>query len=38
MALGLTQSVTEISTTKTPGGKARAARKGDNTAICEPIV
>jgi hypothetical protein len=39
MALGSTQPLTEMSTTKIPGGKARPARKADSlTAICEPIV
>jgi hypothetical protein len=39
MALGLTQSLTEMSTKNLPGGKGRPARKADNlTAICEPIV
>jgi hypothetical protein len=39
VALGLTQSLTEISTRNLPGGKGRPARKADNlTAICEPIV
>jgi hypothetical protein len=39
MTLGSTQPLTEMSTRKIPGGKARAARKADNfTAICEPIV
>jgi hypothetical protein len=38
MALGLTQPLTEISTTKTPGSRAWAARKGDITAIFEPIA
>jgi hypothetical protein len=37
--LGSTQPLTEMSTRKIPGGKARPARKADNlTAICEPIV
>jgi hypothetical protein len=39
MALGLTQSLTEMSTMNLPGSKGRPARKADNlTAICEPIV
>jgi hypothetical protein len=39
MALGSTQSLTEMSTTNLPGGKGRPGRKADNlTAICEPIV
>jgi hypothetical protein len=39
MALGSTQSLTEMSTRNLPGGKRRPARKADNlTAICEPIV
>jgi hypothetical protein len=39
MALGSTQPLTEMSTRKIPGGKARPARKADNlAAICEPIV
>jgi hypothetical protein len=39
MALGSTQSLTEISIRNLPGGKGRPARKADNiTAICEPIV
>jgi hypothetical protein len=39
MAVGSTQPLTEISTRKIPGGKARPALKADNlTAICEPIV
>jgi hypothetical protein len=39
MALESTQYLTEMSTRKIPGGKARPARKADNlTAICEPIV
>jgi hypothetical protein len=38
MALGLTQPLTEMSTSNV-GSKARPARKADNlTAICEPIV
>jgi hypothetical protein len=39
MALGLTQTVTEMSTRNLPGGKGWQSRKSDNlTAICEPIV
>jgi hypothetical protein len=38
MALGSTQSLTEMSTRNIPGGKGRPARKADITAICEPIV
>jgi hypothetical protein len=39
MALGSTQSLTEMSTSDLPGGKGQPARKADNfTAICEPIV
>jgi hypothetical protein len=39
MALGLTQTLREMSTRNLPGGKERPARKVDNlTAICEPIV
>jgi hypothetical protein len=39
MALGSTQSLTEMGTRKHPGGKGRPARKVDNlTAICEPII
>jgi hypothetical protein len=39
MALGSTQSLTEMSTRNLPAGKGRPARKADNlTAICEPIV
>jgi hypothetical protein len=43
MALGSTQSRTEMSTRNLPGGggggKGRPARKAGNlTAICEPIV
>jgi hypothetical protein len=38
-ALGLTQSVTEMSPRNFPGLKARQARKADiHTVICEPIV
>jgi hypothetical protein len=36
MALGLTQPLTEMSTTNLPGGKGQTARKADNfAAICE---
>jgi hypothetical protein len=39
MALGSTQTLTEMSTTNLPGAKELLARKVDNlTAICEPIV
>jgi hypothetical protein len=39
MALGSTQTLTEMSTRNIPGGEGRPARKADNlTAICEPIV
>jgi hypothetical protein len=39
MALGLTQPLTEMSTTNLPGGKGRPARKAENlTTICEPTV
>jgi hypothetical protein len=39
MALGLTQSVTEMSIRYISGSKGRAAHKADNlTAICEPTV
>jgi hypothetical protein len=39
MALGSTQTLTEMSTRNLPGGKGRLARGADNlTAICEPIV
>jgi hypothetical protein len=40
MALGLTQLLTEMSSTRNlPGSKARQARKADNlTVICEPVV
>jgi hypothetical protein len=39
MALGLTQPLTEMSTSNLPGAERRPARKADNlTAICEPIV
>jgi hypothetical protein len=39
MALGSTQSLTEMSTRNLPGGKGSPARKADNlTAICEPTV
>jgi hypothetical protein len=39
MALGSTQSLTEMSTRNLPGGKGRPAREADNlTVIGEPIV
>jgi hypothetical protein len=39
MALGSTQSLTEITTRDLPEGKGMLARKADNlTAICEPTV
>jgi hypothetical protein len=39
MALGSTQSLTEMSTRNLHGGKGRPARKADNLiAICESIV
>jgi hypothetical protein len=39
MALGSTQSLTEMSTRNLRGGKGRPARGADNlTAICELIV
>jgi hypothetical protein len=38
MALGSTQSLTEMSTRNIPGGKGRLAPKADLTAIYEPIV
>jgi hypothetical protein len=39
MALGSTQSLTEMNTRNLPGGKGQLARKADNfTAICESIV
>jgi hypothetical protein len=39
MALGSTQSLTEMSTRNLPGGKGRPARGAGNlTAICESIV
>jgi hypothetical protein len=39
MALGSTQSLTEMSTRNLPGGNGRPARKANNlTAISEPIV
>jgi hypothetical protein len=38
MALGLTQSLTEMSTRHLPGGKGWPAHKADNlTATCEPV-
>jgi hypothetical protein len=37
MAMGSTQSLTEMSTRNLPGGKGRPACKADSlTAICEP--
>jgi hypothetical protein len=39
MALGSTQSLTEMSTRNLPGCKGQPVRKADSlTAICEPIV
>jgi hypothetical protein len=39
MALGLTQHLTEMSTSNIPWGEGQPARKADSfTAICEPIV
>jgi hypothetical protein len=39
MALGSTQSLTEMCTINLPSGKWRPAREADNlTAICEPII
>jgi hypothetical protein len=39
MALGSTQSLTEMSTRNLSGGKGLPTRNADNlTAICEPIV
>jgi hypothetical protein len=39
MALGSTQTLTEMSTRNLPEGKGRQTRNADNlTAICEPIV
>jgi hypothetical protein len=39
MALGSTQSLTEMSTRNFSGGKTRPARRADNlAAICEPNV
>jgi hypothetical protein len=39
MALGSTQTLTEMSTKNLHGGKGRPAREADNlTAICEPII
>jgi hypothetical protein len=39
MALGSTQSLTEMSTRNIPGGKGRPARTAVNhIAICEPII
>jgi hypothetical protein len=38
MAMGSTQSLTEMSTTNLPGSEIRPTRKADLTAICEPTV
>jgi hypothetical protein len=39
MAMGSTQTLTEMSTRNLCGGKGRPARKADNlTVICVPIV
>jgi hypothetical protein len=39
MALGSTQSLTELNTRNVPGDKGRPARKTDKlSTICEPIV
>jgi hypothetical protein len=39
MTVGLTQTLTEMSTENVPGGKGRPARKAKTlTAICETIV
>jgi hypothetical protein len=38
MALGLTQSLTEVSTRNLPVDKGRPACKADLTSICERIV
>jgi hypothetical protein len=39
MAVGTTQSLTEMSTRNLPGGKGRSARKTDKfTDMCEMIV
>jgi hypothetical protein len=39
MALGSTQSLTEMSTRNLPGGKGLPARKAENlTTICELII
>jgi hypothetical protein len=39
MALGSTQSLTEMITRNLPGAKGHPARKADSlTAICEPTV
>jgi hypothetical protein len=39
MALGSTQTLTEMSTRNLPGGKGRPAREADNlSVVCEPIV
>jgi hypothetical protein len=39
MALGSTQSITDMTTRKLPGGKEWPVLKADNlTDICEPVV
>jgi hypothetical protein len=38
MALGSTQSLTEMNTRNLPMGKRQPERKADLTAICKPIV
>jgi hypothetical protein len=38
MALGSTESLTEMSTRNLSGGKGRPARKADLISICEPVV
>jgi hypothetical protein len=39
MALGSTQTLTEMSTRNIPGGEGRPVRKADNlTTICELII
>jgi hypothetical protein len=38
MALGSTESLTEISTRNLPGGKGRPVCKADTTTVCDPIV
>jgi hypothetical protein len=39
MALGLTQSLTKMSTKSLPGDKGRPVREANTlTAICDPIV